>query len=106
MHWKGHSITSAILPEVQGNIGRHQINTTGGAFCKTPGLYSQKIPFYEWSKKGSETFWIKGNSRDMTINAVCDSGLENTCTPVADSCQGMAKPIQCKVISLQKIKKK
>ena len=41
----------------------------------------------------------------MTINAVCDSGLENTCTPVADSCQGMAKPIQCKVISLQKIKK-
>ena len=29
----------------------------------------------------------------------------NTCTPVADSCQCMAKPIQyCKVISLQKKK--
>ena len=31
----------------------------------------------------------------------------NTCTPVADSCQSMAKPIQyCKVISLQKNKEK
>ena len=30
--------------------------------------------------------------------------MGNTCTPVADSCQCMAKPIQyCKVISLQKI---
>ena len=29
--------------------------------------------------------------------------MGNTCTPVVDSCQGMAKPIQyCKVISLQK----
>ena len=28
--------------------------------------------------------------------------MGNTCTPVADSCQCMAKPIQyCKVISLQ-----
>ena len=33
--------------------------------------------------------------------------MGNTCTPVADSCQYMAKPIQCfKVISLQKKKKK
>ena len=32
--------------------------------------------------------------------------MGNTCTPVADSCQCMAKPIQyCKVISLQKINK-
>jgi len=32
--------------------------------------------------------------------------MGNTCTPVADSCQCMAKPIQyCKVISLQKKKK-
>ena len=31
--------------------------------------------------------------------------MGNTCTPVADSCQCMAKPIQyCKVISLQKKK--
>ena len=30
--------------------------------------------------------------------------MGNTCTPVADSCQCMIKPIQyCKVISLQKI---
>ena len=28
--------------------------------------------------------------------------MGNTCTPVADSCRSMAKPIQyCKVISLQ-----
>ena len=33
--------------------------------------------------------------------------MGNTCIPVTDSCQCMAKPIQyCKVISLQKIKKK
>ena len=34
----------------------------------------------------------------------CERGFQmgNTCTPVADSCQCMAKPIQyCKVISLQ-----
>ena len=32
--------------------------------------------------------------------------MGNTCTPAADSCQYMAKPIQyCKVISLQKKKK-
>ena len=31
--------------------------------------------------------------------------MGNTCTPVADSCQCMAKPLQyCKVISLQLIK--
>ena len=29
-------------------------------------------------------------------------GIGNTCTPMADSCQCMAKPLQyCKVISLQ-----
>ena len=34
------------------------------------------------------------------------SGWGNACTPVADPCQCMAKPIQyCKVISLQKINK-
>ena len=33
--------------------------------------------------------------------------MGNTCTPMADSCQCMAKPIQyCKVISLQLKKKK
>ena len=32
--------------------------------------------------------------------------MENTCTPMVDSCQRMAKPIQyCKVISLPKINK-
>ena len=32
--------------------------------------------------------------------------MGNTCTPVVDSCQCMAKPLQfCKVISLQKINK-
>ena len=33
--------------------------------------------------------------------------MGNTCTPMVDSCQSMAKPIQyCKVISLQKNKEK
>ena len=33
--------------------------------------------------------------------------MGNTCTPMADSCQSMAKPIQyCKVISLPKNKEK
>ena len=33
--------------------------------------------------------------------------MGNTCTPMADSCQSMTKPIQyCKVISLKKEKKK
>ena len=34
--------------------------------------------------------------------------MGNTCTPMADSCECMAKPLQCKVISLQlnKLKKK
>ena len=33
--------------------------------------------------------------------------IRNSCTPVADSCQCMAKPIQyCKVKKINKIKKK
>ena len=44
----------------------------------------------------------KGLSRVLSSTTVQKVG--NTCTPVADSCQCMAKPIQyCKVISLQKI---
>ena len=42
----------------------------------------------------------KGLSRVLSSTTVQKMG--NTCTPVADSCQCMAKPIQyCKVISLQ-----
>lgn len=41
----------------------------------------------------------------MAAKAVCDSGLENTGTPVVDPCQCMAKLLQYgTVISLQNIK--
>ena len=53
--------------------------------------------------------WCTGMTQRDGMGREVGEGFRmgNTCTPVADSCQCMAKPIQyCKVISLQKKKKK
>ena len=52
--------------------------------------------------------WCTGMTQREGMGREMGEGFRmgNTCTPVVDSCQCMAKPIQyCKVISLQKINK-
>ena len=53
--------------------------------------------------------WCTGMTQRDRMRREVGGGFRmgNTCTPMADSCQCMAKPIQyCKVISLQKKKRK
>ena len=48
--------------------------------------------------------WCTGMTQRDGMGREVERGLRmgNTCTPMADSCQYMAKPVQyCKIISLQ-----
>ena len=54
-------------------------------------------------KKGKDIMYrARSNNRIWGERLAPQSTMHNRCTPVADSCGCMAKPIQyCKVISLQ-----
>ena len=47
-------------------------------------------------KQGTQSQYTETTQRDGMGNEVEGGfGMGNTCTPMADSSQGMAKPIQC-----------
>ena len=68
----------------------------------------KRSPVQVWRMRQGAQGWCTGMTQRNGMGREVGGGFRmgNTCTPMADSCQCMAKPLQyCKVISLQ-LKKK
>ena len=66
--------------------------------------YVKLIASPGWVHETSAQSWCTGKTQGDGMGREVGGGFRmgNTCTPMADSCQCMAKPLQyCKVISLQ-----
>ena len=60
------------------------------------------VYYHMWNRSPVQVRCMRQGAQRWCTGMTLRDGMGDTCTPMADSCQYMAKPLQyCKVISLQ-----